>query len=124
MNDWQPVLADLLTRLWRLRSRLFPPAGAVRSEEDIRRACRELAALWDKLPDDGLEIIDHTAEAYDPSQSLKVLAFQPLADLTRDVVVETIKPTVYFRQQRLQTGEVIVGTPETDASVPPSGPHG
>ena len=48
--------------------------------------------------------------------SLKVLAFQPTPGLTRERIVETIKPTIYFADQTLQMGEVIVATPEDSES--------
>jgi hypothetical protein len=40
------------------------------------------------------------------------MSFQPTVGLTRDMIIETIKPTIYFKDNLVQTGEVIVGTPE------------
>jgi hypothetical protein len=44
--------------------------------------------------------------------SLKVLCFQPTPGLRRERVIETIKPTIYFKGKTIQMGEVIVGKPE------------
>jgi len=44
--------------------------------------------------------------------SLKVISFQPTPGLGRERVIETIKPTIYFKGKAIQMGEVIVGRPE------------
>jgi len=110
-SEWSELLADIVTGLWRLRRRV--PAGADASGDQTRRIRRDLEALWDRLTEAGLEVRDHTGEAYDPGKSLRVLAFQPTADVQREQVIETLKPTIYCRTQPLQLGEVIVGTPLT-----------
>ncbi len=85
--------------------------------EEMKRAFRHLQATWDILADAGIEIQDHTGVLFDSGMSIKVLAFQPMADIDRETVIETIRPTVYFRSQRIQMGEVIVGRPpKPDAS--------
>lgn len=99
-------LAELATGLWRLRE------GMLRVEpNEGRPASRHLEAIWDLLMQAGFEIQDHTRSPYDPGLSLKVLAFQPTPGLARETVIETIKPTIYWNDERIQMGEVIVGTP-------------
>jgi hypothetical protein len=100
------LLADLATGLWRLRRRLLD-----QSTEPMRRCLRDVEALCDRLRDEEVEIQDHTEALYDPSLSLRVAAFQPMPGLEQERVVETLKPTVYWRRERIQTGEVIVGIP-------------
>jgi hypothetical protein len=109
--DVSSLLADLATGLWRLRRRFLDPATAEPMDE-MRRAHRDVEALWQRLMEETIEIQDHTGHPYDPSLSLRVAAFQPTAGLEKDCVLETLKPTVYHHQQRIQVGEVIVGIPE------------
>lgn len=105
-------IADVATNLWRLRRRLAnSPDG---DQRKFRRHQRDVEAIWDTLEDDGIKIQDHLGDLFDAGLSIKVLAFQPTAGLERDRVIETIRPTVYLRKQIIQTGEVIVGTPDSD----------
>ena len=59
-----------------------------------------------------MKIQNHTNEPFDSGQSLEVIAFQPSAGISREVVVETIRPTVYLKGIRIQMGQVVVATPE------------
>jgi hypothetical protein len=105
------LFADVGTGLWRLRNKMLQP-GTTRPIEEMRRAFTHLQSVWDALDGQGITISDHTGQAFEPGRSLQVLAFQPTPGLTRDIIVETIKPTIYFKDDLVQTGEVIVGTPE------------
>jgi hypothetical protein len=107
-DDLGRLLADLATGLWRLRRRMLDPATGEPLEAQ-RRFLREVDALCERLLDEAVEIQDHTGSLYDSTLSLNVAAFQPTPGLEHDRVVETLKPTVYWRQQRIKIGEVIVG---------------
>jgi len=109
--DNPQLLADLATGLWRLRQR-FLDAATGEPREESRRAFRDVEALLQRLKEESIDIQDHTGDPYDPSLSLRVAAFQPTPGLAQDRVLETLKPTVYYRQERIQVGEVIVGIPE------------
>lgn len=108
----QAFLAEIGTGLWRLRQKMVQP-GTDRPLEEMRRAYRHLESVWDALEKDGVKIYDHTGEDFDAGRSINVLAYQPTAGLTRERVLETIKPTIYVNSERVQMGEVIVGTPES-----------
>jgi hypothetical protein len=103
-------LADVATGLWRLRQRMLAP-GSERPREEMRGAFRHLESTWDALREAGVEILDHTGVVYDSGMALEVLAFQPTPGTTREHVLETIKPTVYVGDRRLQMGQVIVASP-------------
>jgi hypothetical protein len=109
------TLADLATSMWRLRNRMQESPDAPRS------AARHAETAWDTLAQAGVEVQDHLHEPFDPGLSLVVLAFQPTAGLRRDQVIETIRPSVYLHDRVIQTGEVIVGTPDPPAE--PPAPH-
>lgn len=106
-----PQLADLATELWRLRGKMLD-AQTGRPREEVRRAFRHLEGAWESLEQAGVQIQDHARSAYDPGLSIQVLAFQPTPDLESETIIETIRPTIYVKGQRIQVGEVIVGTPE------------
>jgi hypothetical protein len=108
------LLASVATRLWRMRSKMTEP-GTDQPAEPMRGVWRDMESVWDQLAQAGLEVIDHTGEPFDSGLSLKVLAFQPTAGLKKEKILETLKPTVYFRKRHIQIGEVIVGRPESPA---------
>jgi hypothetical protein len=104
------LVVDVGTGLWRLRQRLID-RDTGEPLESTRMAYRHFASTWDALAEAGVEIQDHTSESYDPGQSIRVIAFQPTSGLQRETVLETIRPSIYYKGKRIQIGEVIIGTP-------------
>jgi len=107
----QRMLADVCTGLWRARQKMVHP-GTDRPLEEMRRVYRHFEAAWDAFTQGGVEVRDHLGEPYSDGSGLDVAAFEPRPGITRETVVETIKPTICFNGQLIQTGQVIVGTPE------------
>jgi hypothetical protein len=106
------LLADVGTGLWRLRKRMVDQDTG-RPLDPMRKAYRHFESVWDTLTQAGVEIRDHTGELVPEGgvYALKTIAFQPTPGLRREKVIETIKPSVCYRNQPIQMGEVIVGTP-------------
>ena len=103
--------ADLANALWALEQKTRDPNTAERREE-FRPIARHIDRLAECLVEIGIETQSHTNQVFDSGQSLEVIAFQPTAGINKEIVVETIKPTVYLKGHRLQIGQVIVATPE------------
>ena len=108
-TEWSPLFAEIVTAVWRLRRRFGDEA--ISFEDQLRRAQRDLESLWGRLRQAGVEVLDHTGERYEAGKSLKVLAFQTMPEVQEWQVVETLKPTIYYQEEWLQLGEVIVGIP-------------
>ena len=105
-------LSDVATGLWRLKQKMVKP-GTTKPLEEMSRAYRHLESIWDTIVQTGVNIKDHTGDLFDSGMSIKVIAFQPTKGLSREKIIETIKPSVYHKDKRIQMGEVIVGTPES-----------
>jgi hypothetical protein len=105
------IWADMANALWALEQKTRDPGIAERREE-FRPIGRHLDRLAECLVEIGIETQSHTNQVFDSGQSLEVIAFQPTAGITKEIVVETIRPTVYLKGHRLQIGQVIVATPE------------
>lgn len=105
------LLVEIGTGLWRLRQKMLKP-GSSQPLDEMRKPYRHLESVWDALTQAGVEIHDYSDRPFDQGLSLKVIAYQPTPGLTRQRIVETVKPSVYLRGDMLQIGEVIVGTPE------------
>jgi hypothetical protein len=111
------TLADVGTGLWRLRQKMVVP-GTEKPLEEMRRAYRHLEFTLDALARTNIRIQDHTGEMVPEGgiSKLKVLAYQPHPGIEHKQVQETIKPTIYYMDQMIQMGEVIVSVPEENAS--------
>ena len=109
-NAATPLLAEVGTGLWRMRRRLSETESG-KERETLRRTQRQVESVLDVLAQSGLEIQDHTGAAYDPGLSLKVIAFQAVPGIGRETVTETLRPSIYWCGERIQMGEVLVGTP-------------
>jgi hypothetical protein len=110
-DDLLGVVSYIGTTIWRLQVR---STEEIDGSEQIRRVSRDIKAAWDVMTQGGIKIKDHTGKAYDTGMALRVLAFQPMAGLSREKVIQTIKPTIYHKDKVIQIGEVIVGTPLKD----------
>jgi hypothetical protein len=100
---------------WKLRQKVFDQVTG-EPREEVRQLARHVTVIWDRLSELGLQIQDHTGNAFDSGQSLQVLAFQPTRGILRETVVETVRPTVYFGGKRILKGQVIVGTPDNTSA--------
>lgn len=109
-----PILKTLITiatNAWRAKTKMFDEhSGDVR--EDMKRVYRHVEAIYRNLQEIGVEIKDHTGEAYDDGQPMRVIASQPTPNLAKKRVLETLLPTVYFNGHILQNGEIVIATPE------------
>lgn len=103
-------IAELATGLWRVRARMVDPTTD-HVLESMKRPFRHLESVWDLLRSAGIEIQDHTSEAFNSGLALSVIAFQPTEGLERERVLETIRPSIYRGERVVQMGQVIVGTP-------------
>jgi hypothetical protein len=106
-------LADAVTNLWRARRRL------VREGEETsatRQAGRYLRHCQDSLAEAGLVVQDHDGDVFHPGRSVEVLVFQDDPALTVETVLETVRPSIYLNDRRIQMGQVIVGCPAGDRS--------
>ena len=100
---------EIGTTAWRLKLRL---AKTVENSDTMNRINRDLESIMDALTQGGIEIKDFTGEKYDGGMALNVIAFQPTQGITKEQVIETIKPTIYHKNKLVQIGQVIVGVPE------------
>jgi len=107
---------DMGTTFWRLQKRLTA-GGEV--PQEAKRILRDLESIGDALRQAGIEVVDHTGQKFDSGMAVKALTFQPMSGLTGEIVIETIKPTIYSNSKLVQMGEVIVGRPEKPGATDP-----
>lgn len=103
-------MAAVATNAWKAKSKMMEEtSGEVRDE--MKRVYRHVEGILEALREMGVEIKDHTGDAFDYGLPLKVVTTQPTTGLTKEKIIETIKPTVYWQKHIIQMGEVVIATP-------------
>jgi hypothetical protein len=102
-------LAELGTGIWRVRRKI---EDLSRMPKEIKDALYSIESMWISMADGGVEIIDHIG-VIPPKREAKVIEIREIAGLTREQVVETIKPTILMQGEVVQQGEVVLGRPGT-----------
>jgi hypothetical protein len=112
----EQVLAAIATNTWRAKTKMADPVtGEIR--EEMKRVGRHVEAIYRNLAELGIAIRDHTGEAYDEGQPMKVVASKPTAGLDRKRVSETLLPSIFWKDCLIQNGEIEIAIPITpDAS--------
>jgi hypothetical protein len=113
-------LVDLGTGIWRVRRKID---GLSRMPREIRDALYSLESMWMAMSTDGVEIMDHIGTTPSGSEA-KVVENREIPGLTREQVIDAIKPTIILKGEIVQMAEVIMGRPprtavRTAAPVPP-----
>jgi hypothetical protein len=109
LKQQSKLVAEIATELWRLKSKMTDQCGE--PKEEMRKAYRHVESSLDVLSEAGVEIQSHTGQPYRTGLAVETLAFQPTADVVRETVIETLRPSVYLNNKQIQQGQVIVGTP-------------
>lgn len=113
------ALATVATALWRIRVKL-PVDDKGELPATLRHVPRHVQAAWDALMKAGLRIEDPTGKKYVPGMAVSVAAFQPKPGINTEMIEETLKPAIFYRDTLVQQADVIVATPESDVSASPT----
>lgn len=106
-------IATIATSTWRARGRVIDPSsGEVRPE--MKRICVDIERIQRCLDELGVVVEDHTNKPFDYGLPWKVVATKPIIGITKEVVTETLKPTVRWHEQIIQHAEVEIGTPTNE----------
>jgi hypothetical protein len=104
------AFGGLATQVWRAMGKTLDPATG-EPREDMKRVHRHIEGALDVLKQMGLTINDWANQPYDAGLPVKVLTFQPSPGVSCDTILETVRPTVMWKDRLVQIGEVVVGTP-------------
>lgn len=108
-------LTTIATNAWKMQGRVIDgqtkePREEIKKDE-VKKMIRHIEAIFEALLALGIEVRDRTGEAFDYGLPDKIVASSPQSGLTKELIVETIRPTIYCQNQLLQTGEVVIATP-------------
>lgn len=109
------ALLAMTTNAWRIRVRLTDSTtGEPRDEvgkNELKKLNRYVEAIFEVLTGIGMEVKDRTGEAFDYGLPEKVVTAHSQPGLTKEMIIETLRPTIYWGSQIAQQGEVVIGTP-------------
>jgi hypothetical protein len=104
------IVAEAALDLWKIQQRLESLKGKL-DDNHYLLLKRPVESALLRLNDAEIEIKDRTGDLYDYGMDERVLATEERPGSNRDVVAETIKPTVFYKTAIISRGEIIVGTP-------------
>jgi len=110
------TLAGVATAIWRAKLKLDAKSQAELPSE-LRHLPRHIQTAWDALASGHIQVYDPTGQRYVPGMAVNALTFQPLESTSTEIIHETIKPAVYFRDMLIQRADVIVGRPSGESDV-------
>jgi len=121
-TDYLKILVSIATNAWRAKAKMVDATtGEVR--EEMKRVDRHIEAIYRSLAEAGILIRDHTGEAYDEGQPMKVVASKPTPGLEKKRVSETLLPSIFWNNRLIQNGEIEIATPAAPNTTAESQPH-
>ena len=115
MRELIKHLGSIATDAWKLKERITEKDSG-ETKEEFRRLARNVDGILTSLTDAGVETRDRTGEIYDYGLPERVVASEKEAGINREFVKETIRPTVMWRSQLIEVGEIVIATPITPES--------
>ncbi len=104
-------LAVVATNVWRMQRKMLDVETG-EAKDEYKPVYRHVESILAALSEFGVEIKDHDRQKYDDGLGVTVVTSEVRPDLNRREIIETLKPTVRFKDRFLQIGEVVVGIPE------------
>ena len=121
-TDYLKTLVSIATNAWRAKKKILDPVtGEVR--DDMKRVDRHIEAIYRNLAEVGVVIRNHTGDAYDEGQPMKVVASKPTHGLEKKRVSETLLPSIFWNNRLVQNGEIEIATPASPNTSVESQPH-
>ncbi len=104
------ILTKLITGIWRAQKKMISP-NSKEPLPEYKNSFRHLESGMSSLELAGIKMIDPTGKQYMPGTSERVLAFETKKELEKEIVIETVRPSIYYKKELIQQAEIIVGTP-------------
>jgi len=109
-------LVAIATSAWRARNKMVDPTTG-EPHEPMARVFKDIDRIYRHLEEIGLRIRNHTGDAYDDGQPMKVVTSQPRPEATRKYVLATLLPTIYWNDHIVQHGEIEIAVPPAPATI-------
>lgn len=110
-NAFRKTIIELIVDYWRI-TKMMSRATADTLPLEIRE---QLMRFEDTMKKNNFEIKDMTNKPYSEGMVVDVIHFEKSSDasLGSPTISETLRPTIYFKGQVIEKGEIIVTEPST-----------
>jgi hypothetical protein len=120
-NKVAAAFCDVAIHTWRMQRRMTDRVTKEVKEEH-KTMYRSVAGILEALTGMGFTVRDREGDFYDYGLPEKVVAAEKRAGISREMVVETIRPSIFYGDQLLKPGEIVIAVPE-DAHVNAPAPN-
>lgn len=103
-------LGEMATNAWRLKVRMVDSTTG-EPKEETRKLYRFVEGLFRALNDAGIQVIDKTGRPYDSGMPEKVISYEQTPGLAKEEIIDTVRPSIRWKERALFNGEIIVGIP-------------
>ena len=106
------LISSMAIEIWRLEKRIEKSKERCKGEGEASIAISDqVQRIKDIFVKQEIEIKEHTGEVYNDGLSLNVLHFDEIETIPEGIerIIETVKPSVYYKGKIIHNGEVIVG---------------
>lgn len=111
--DANELVSSLAIEIWRLEKRIEKIRDLImqKTDKNTNSVLDQLQRVKDIFKRQEIEVHDHMDEGYNDGMSVKALHVEVVDNLPSGEmrIIETVKPSVYFKGQIISHGEVIVG---------------
>ena len=111
--DTRDLVSSLAIEMWRLEKRIEIAKASLSKElvASDHAVLDQVQRMKDVFKKQDIEVHEHTGISYNDGLSLKVLHVEEMDSIPKGKmqVIETVKPSIYFKGQVVFHGEVIVG---------------
>lgn len=108
-NETTRFIKKIANNVWKLRNKMFDEDG--NPKDGFEKVYRPVEALWDALKEIDVTVKSHDGETYDTGLPVNVVAWDKREGVTREEIIETLKPTIRLGDQLLQWADVIAVAP-------------
>jgi hypothetical protein len=109
------AFCDIAIHAWRMQRRTTDRVTK-EVKEEYKTLHRSVAGILEALTDVGFTLRDREGEFYDYGLPERVVAAEKREGISREMVIETIRPSILFGEQMVKPGEVVIAVPLEAAS--------
>jgi len=112
------TFCEIAIHAWRMQRRMTDRVSKEVKDEH-KTMHRSVAGILESLTSIGFSLRDREGEFYDYGLPEKVVAAEKRAGISREMVVETIRPSIMYGDQLVKPGEIVIAVPEEASVVTP-----
>lgn len=86
----------------------YQKKSLVKTLTPLKNLTRKYKRILKVLKKNGFQIVEFDDKPFNEGMSIKVIGYESRPDVEEDIIIETVKPTIFFNDIEYLKGEVIV----------------